>query len=76
MSWRMIADLLASRLAHHACCDSHAESEPDPSCPFCKDRAAYLEYLGAGGTDFRSAPKGRPSGLAELFADPGGTHRA
>lgn len=53
MSWRKVADQLASRLAHHAYCDEHPLTAPGPDCPSCRDRAAYLTYVGAGGEDFR-----------------------
>ena len=46
--WRAIADLLASRLIHHAYCDEHAEVTED--CPFCDDIAAFVAYQKAGGT--------------------------
>lgn len=54
-SWRSIADLLASRLMHHAWCEQHADPEEDQDCPFCDDIRAYIAYLERGGTS-RIAP--------------------
>lgn len=45
-SWRSIADELAERLSHAAFCPDHPDSKEDPdNCPFCRDRAAYRNYL-------------------------------
>lgn len=46
--WRLCADVLAGRMAHHATCPDHADL--DPGCPFCRDVAAYQHYIRAGGT--------------------------
>ncbi|WP_436759394.1 hypothetical protein [Streptosporangium sp. V21-05] len=68
--WRAIADVLAVQLAVHAFCDTHPESSPDPGCPYCADRAAYNQYLQAGGTDHRSAPQGKPIEVSAICARP------
>lgn len=44
-SWRQMARKLALRLANHAYCDYHAITEQQPGiCPFCNDRATYLQW--------------------------------
>ncbi len=40
-SWEAVAGALADRMFFHSNCETHPENDPDPSCPFCKDRAAY-----------------------------------
>jgi hypothetical protein len=55
-NWKAVAEALAGRLANHADCGTHRRRNPDPSCPFCRDRAAYDAYLAAGGQDFRYKP--------------------
>ena len=68
LNWREVADVLAERLAHHAFCNAHSAARPDADCPFCRDRAAYEQYLAAGGTDYqpRPEPGARLVPLAEL----------
>lgn len=56
VNWRTIAAHLAERLSNHAFCVDHSEQKPDPDCPWCEDRAAYLAYLEAGGFDHRPEP--------------------
>lgn len=65
-TWRHIAEVLARRLAHHAFCDSHPESQPDADCPFCKDRAAYRLWQRKAGVRDVPLPEGRDVTLAEL----------
>lgn len=43
-AWKRVADELAERLSHHDFCDND-HRQLDPDCPFCRDRAAYQEYL-------------------------------
>jgi hypothetical protein len=47
-TWRVLSDRLGARMAHHAFCEAHSLDDADPDgCPFCDDRAAYLEYEAA-----------------------------
>lgn len=64
---RLISTKLARRLADHATCDEHPLSSPAGDCPFCGDRAAYLEYVGAGGRDFRPDHSGPGIEVFELI---------
>lgn len=64
--WHRIADDLAERMMHHAFCDDHALDNPEPSCPFCADRGAYLAYRRAGGTAQRVVIDGPSVSLAEF----------
>lgn len=67
----VLAELLASRLAAHAYCDTHTESAADPdNCPYCADRAAYTAWLAQGGEDFRDQGSGRPIALEDIWAQP------
>lgn len=61
------AYLLASRMAHHAECDTHPASQPDQGCPYCMDRAAYAAWLAAGGQDYRPDYGGPGVTLGELI---------
>lgn len=70
VAWRAMADRLAMRLANHAHCGKHPESAPRDDCPFCEDRAVYLAYLAAGGTDWRFRAAGRSVSLTELASRP------
>jgi len=45
LTWRAVAEQMASRMEAHAYCLEHLENAPDPECPFCADRAAYAIYL-------------------------------
>lgn len=66
--WQVIAERLASRLANHAHCDEHRSGNPGRDCPSCDDRAAYEEWLAAGGRDHRLYASGRSVSLDELRA--------
>jgi hypothetical protein len=45
-AWKWVATRLGDRMQHHAHCAAHPLPEADPiNCPFCDDRAAYLEYV-------------------------------
>lgn len=64
-TWKAVADALGARLKHHAYCEDHPESQPQPDCPFCKDRTAYRMWQGKAGV--RDAPpEGRSMSLREL----------
>ncbi len=70
-SWKVIAALLAGRLAEHLGCPTHENRwrEHWEYCPFCADERAYHAYLKAGGTDFRQpAYKGPVITVQELRA--------
>jgi hypothetical protein len=41
-SWKTIALALGNAMANHQYCDDQSLAEPEPDCPFCKDRAVYL----------------------------------
>jgi hypothetical protein len=49
-NWRLVADVLAERLRHHAFCEDHPRSRSAPTdCGFCADRAAWDLYKSQGG---------------------------
>lgn len=70
-SWKVIATLLADRLAEQLGegCPSHGKSwQPHwHECPHCADARAYQAYLNAGGYDFRPVFKGTTVTLQELI---------
>jgi hypothetical protein len=63
---RVVAELLAQRMAVHAFCEDHPETRPERGCPFCEDRAAYAAWLASGGRDYRSRAGGPSISLTEL----------
>jgi hypothetical protein len=40
-SWQTVAAALADRMQHQAHCGYHRETEADPDCAPCRDRAAF-----------------------------------
>jgi hypothetical protein len=43
-TWRAVAMALGNAMRNHQYCEDHPASEPEPSCPFCADRAVYARF--------------------------------
>ncbi len=66
MTWKELAELLASRLAHCPECSVQGVSDLDlVNCPFCKDFHAYELYLFKAGK-IRFRIEGRMVSITEL----------
>lgn len=43
-SWKSIAIALGNAMVNHQYCEDHPAANPEPSCPFCQDRAIYRRF--------------------------------